>query len=402
MARRQSTLSVCCATGDPPARVAAILAPLRAVADEIVVAVDSRLPQSELGPLRGIADRLFRFEFADYIERTLAWLHAQCTGEWIFRIDGDEVASPELVSGLRGFISEPEIRQVYVPTRWSYPTTSRWLDEFPWFPDYHNRLVRNDASLWFTGLCHSGAVEALPARYVEAPIYHLSCALVDERERERKVARYLGLPAGSKAPGSDRLLATYYLPERHATLPPAPTPPQDRAAIDAVLAAEHAGAASRSRPSRGALHLASRAEIDRHWAERELPESAYRARLAPVERRRELTMRPHERRLLPVRVTNLGTETWPGFLDRRPLIRVACRWERNGAAPVEDSSRTTFAAPLPPGETAIVPALVEAPGEPGAYVLKLDLVHEYVRWFDTPTTVPAVVASGSAAPAARR
>jgi len=371
------------------------LAPLRDVADEIVVAVDSRAPHADFSAFTGLADRLLRFDFADYVERSLSWLHSECSSDWILRLDGDEVVSPDLVRQLRELIADPNLAQYYIPRRWLYPDTGRWLREWPWYPDFQNRLVRNDSRLWFSGLCHSGAVAALPARYLEAPIYHLDCVFKSEQERERKVAAYLAVPAGAKAVGADRLVATYYLPERYAERRPVAVQPEDRKAIAAVLAAEMPGTGRESRRWSRRVPLVNRSEIDRHWAERELPSSAYRGRVALVDGRRDLTFRPREQRLCTVRVTNLGTEAWPGFADRRPLIRLGCRWLKSDLSLIDDTARTVLTGPLEPGGTAIVPAFVQAPIEPGSYVLQFDLVHEFVRWFGSQTQARVTVTSDS-------
>src|ERR1700721_2935088 len=84
------TLSVCCLTSDPGARVAAILRQLRPVADEIVVAVDSRLDPDRLGRYAEVADILLRFEFVDSVEQSVPFIVSHCSGDWILRIDGDE------------------------------------------------------------------------------------------------------------------------------------------------------------------------------------------------------------------------------------------------------------------------------------------------------------------------
>ena len=39
-----------------------------------------------------------------------------------------------------------------------------------------------------------------------------------------------------------------------------------------------------------------------------------------------------------------------------------------------------------------MPVWVEAPAEEGDHLLEIDLVHEHVRWFEAPLTVPVVVA----------
>ena len=78
---------------------------------------------------------------------------------------------------------------------------------------------------------------------------------------------------------------------------------------------------------------------------------------------------------------NLSTETWPGP-DRERPVRLGYRWLRPGSAdePTE-GFRTPFPVAMAPGAEAIVPMVVEAPARPGRYLLEIDVVHEFVRWF---------------------
>src|SRR5437868_9423972 len=126
------TLSVCCVTADPGARVAAVLGPLREVADEIVVAVDSRLDPDRLGRYAEIADRLFRYEYAPPNDRVLGWIHAQCSGDWVFRLDGDEALSSAAVKRLPELIAARDVFQYWFQCRWLYPDSRHWLDQPPW------------------------------------------------------------------------------------------------------------------------------------------------------------------------------------------------------------------------------------------------------------------------------
>jgi hypothetical protein len=155
------SLSVCCLTGDAGPRVAAILRSLRPVADEIVVAADSRVDHDRLEQYAAAADRVLRFAVTQ-VERHFAWLYAQCSCEWIFRIDADEVPSLALVKGLRELTDERRAQQYWFPRRWLYPDPGHWLEETPWWPDYQNRLVRNDGALRFR-VCHTQAL-SYPSR----------------------------------------------------------------------------------------------------------------------------------------------------------------------------------------------------------------------------------------------
>src|SRR5262249_3485730 len=84
-------LTVCCGVGEPPRREAAMLAPLREVADEILVAVDDRIPLAELAPLRAIADAVHVMSYPGTNNPLRAQLFAYATTSWILALDADEV-----------------------------------------------------------------------------------------------------------------------------------------------------------------------------------------------------------------------------------------------------------------------------------------------------------------------
>jgi len=50
--------------------------------------------------------------------------------------------------------------------------------------------------------------------------------------------------------------------------------------------------------------------------------------------------------------------------------------------PLSEGSRAYFDATVAPGEVRVQSVSVQAPPLPGRYTLLIDLVHEYVRWFD--------------------
>lgn len=372
-------LSVLCPTRDPGARVRALLAPFAGLAHEIVVAADARVGEHDLAVYAQVADRLLRFEHPG-TSRASAYLHAQCTGDWILVIAGDEVASPSLLRRLAQLPNEGDVQQYLLPVRWLFPDEGHWLDELPWSPDYHNRLVRNDASLWFAGKIHTEAPRLRPARYMEEPLYHLDCVLTTREERAAKVARYEAVAAGLRAPGGGPLNERYYLPERHARLAPVPVPEDDLKAIRAVLEASATpGALEVSRE----VPLATREQLLACWAGRELAEEAYRASIETIER--DLRMQAGEVRALYVRLANEGVERWPWATpEQRPNIRLSYRWREEGGGCLGEGERSSLPHPLGPGESCIAPMNVRAPARAGRYELEVDLVHEDVRWFGCP------------------
>ena len=70
-----TTLSVCCLTRGPTARVAAQLALLRGVADEIVVGLDTSVAADLAHPLVEVADVLEHYPYVDPVDRPVGWIH---------------------------------------------------------------------------------------------------------------------------------------------------------------------------------------------------------------------------------------------------------------------------------------------------------------------------------------
>jgi hypothetical protein len=387
------SLSVCCATSEPR-RAAVVLAALRGVAQEIVVAVDVSGGERDLTPLGGLAGRLFEVELDTFPEPAMAWLHAQCAGDWVLRVDDDELPDGRLIEALPELIRARDVAQYWLARRWLYPGPASWLQEWTWFPDFQGRLVRNDARLWFPGLRHSGVAPARPARYLECGLYHFALLLGERGERERKVARYLAVDHALRETGVDAYLAECHVPERRTAIERAETAvdASDRTAVAqtlrrlldrcAVSRPENAVSAGGEGGSCGAVRPrpVPPAEIRAHWAAREIPPDAYRATIEPVDIYRRIVA--GDCRPFRVRVHNRGDEFWPGGEERRPLIRVAYRWLDTGGEVFEaEGVRTALPHPLAPGEACIVAMSVVAPAIAGRYVLAPDLVHEHVRWF---------------------
>jgi len=80
------------------------------------------------------------------------------------------------------------------------------------------------------------------------------------------------------------------------------------------------------------------------------------------------------------RVRNVSEATWPagGVYP----VALAYHWQTpDGEDVVFDGTRTALAGDVAPGAWARFRASIEAPAEPGRYVLVLDLVYEGVSWF---------------------
>jgi hypothetical protein len=378
-------LSVCCLTSEPPGRLAVALEPLRALADEVVLAIDARVDEALLGQYAALCDQLHRVEYVQF-ERQLAWLLSLCRGDWILHLDGDEVVSAALVRRLPELLERTDVHQYCLRRAWTWPDAGHVLDEEPWSTDYNNRLVRNDGTLRTWGEQHGHVVGAARSIHVEEPLHHLDLVLADEAARADKALRYEAARPLLVADGGGRLNEAFYLPERRAT-PPATTPVATEDAARLAAAVTASGRVAPVDPGRVELTdaAASGGLVPMH-----LPPTTYRGRLELVGR--PPRMAPAEVRRVLVRCTNDGTEHWPGGDGIRPLIRPGYRFHDPRTGRVDEGPRSPFCVDVAPGETRVAPVTVVAPSAPGRYELEIDLVHEHVRWFDCGVRIEVDVA----------
>lgn len=377
------SLTVCSLVHETPGRVAITMAPLRKLADEIVLAVDDRVDPDWVEAYRGLADRVLLVGFPGSFSRTFAWLREQCRGDWILHLEDDEVPSAGLAAEVAETIERGDVTHAWVRRRWLYPDEGRYLDQWPWSPDYSLRLFRNDPRLLrFPGRIHDLVSVLGPRRYVREPVYHGRLLLSPLEERERKSAYYEEARPGLTI-GGRPLNEAFYLPERRQGLRTAVVPEPDAEAVARFVAGE----ALTGQPEGSArVERVDATELERVWEGRELGEGAYRARLRLVDD--DLRITAGETRTFDVEVENLGDERWPGGLGARPQIRVAYR-----TAEGAEGLRTGFGAAVAPGERVLVPVEVLGPVTSGEHTLVLDLVHEHVRWFDAGISVTLVVES---------
>jgi hypothetical protein len=376
-----SSLSVLCPTRDPGPQVRAALEPLRELADEILIAVDSRAGPSELGEYAAVADRVIRFEVGP-THSALTWLHAQCRCDWIFSIAGDEIPSEALLAALPELVRSRDAVHHHVHTSWLWPTPDRWLSGTPWHPNFHPRLVRNDGTLRFHGRKHEHAVATLPSRYWDLTVWHLNLCLLSEEERRAKVERNRAERPGLIAPGGRELNEAYYLPELADDPPTAAVPAHEAERIRRVLEASPSGL-----PAPAAVPLATRSEIEPLWPGRPIDADTLRGRVEPLAPG-PLEFASGERRTIYLRVTNESEEHWAWGFDLAPPIRLGFRWDPAGVP----EGRAAFTCDLEPGVERIVPVDLVAPAARERYRLELGLLLEHVRWFGTPCVLDVTVA----------
>ena len=261
-----------------PARVATMLAPLRVLHPEVVLAIDDRVDQSFDADFRRLGDRVVRVPYLGSVSRAFGWLLSQCTGDWVLRLDDDEVPSAGLAAEFEQCVrGDPPITHAWVPRRWLYPDPASVLAQWPWRPDYQLRVNRNDpALLSFPGRIHEMISVLGPCLYLREPIYHADLLLKSFEERSRKAQRYEAIRPEVTVDGI-AINEAYYLPERHRDLRTASVPEGDAGLVGCLLDDRVVKSSGRRRGE--VLPWVQPATIDALWERRELPAESYRARL---------------------------------------------------------------------------------------------------------------------------
>jgi dTDP-4-dehydrorhamnose 3,5-epimerase len=351
-----ATLSLCLLARTSARRAHGLLALLRPLADEVLLAADRDDP-AILERCAGLADRRFSVEPAP-LHRHLGWLLHECRGDWVLFFEDDEVPSQAFLHGLRPLLDERGPSQIAFPRRSSFGDGGHFVDARP--ADLHPRLLRNVPGLWrFPGRPHEPVEVLGERRCMEPAIYHV--------------------PAGA---GAD-----VGVPQ---DAPLARTLAVDRALIDAVAAGRVPDPAPR-RAGPAPIEAVELAERDRFSANRPAHAETRAGGLA-LDRARE-RVAAGAWMLVSVHVHNAGGERWAAGEGAGPAVRVGARW-RDDAGRELAPQRVVLPESIAAGATAWCPLSVRAPSRPGSYELELQLVHE--RRFGEPARLRVRVAAPAA------
>ena len=364
-------------TNGPTALVAASLRHVRSVAQEIVVAVDQRVPIDHLGPLQRVADKVIRAEFVYPLEANLQWLHEQATGDWVLRLDGDDLVSDALVRRLSTPGWDTGITHAYVQYRWLWGAPDRMLDQSPWWPDPALRLIRNLPGIaTFPHGAHEAPEVAGSARFWDTPLYHLDLLVTDEATRAAKATAYEHGTPGHRTDRGWSVSTTYYLPERIEPVPrTAVLPP-----VDAAVAAQVLEAGRSHAPLPPPTDLIALDHVVTAAARRTAPPAPGDSRVRLLANG-PINVVVGRNAIVTVGVTNLGGRTWTAADD--PPNQVGGRFLDSAGAEVGFEVRAPLPGPVLSDDEALVRVVLPAPLPEGAEQLVVGLVQDGVAWHDS-------------------
>jgi hypothetical protein len=348
---------------------------MRPIADEIVLAVDKTSGRETLDACAGLADRRFELESAR-IGCYLGWIFNQCSGDWILRLDEDEIPSQALLDRLPELIQDPRPTNILMSRRWLYPDSGRFITNHPWTPDYQVQLIKNVPGIWrTTGVLHEPIHIFGEQKLVDLPIYHCPCILLPlsvQRERRR---RYDEKRPGLEIDGFP--INAMHTPQDCRGIVTAPVPAADRSVIDAILDAAEPPAGSA--PPLAPVRAVPFREASQFYEGRKLSDDAYHARVRFLEP--WLEMPAGSSRRFEVLVENLGDATWPWGEQSNPPVRLGYQWLDPQTRETLLEGRTAFGESVFPGRATRLFMVVNAPALAGRYILQADVAHDHVRWF---------------------
>lgn len=149
-------------------------------AAEILV-VDSFSTDGTLDICREYGCRILQHEYLNSATQK-NWAAPQCSHEWIFQIDSDEEAPPELWQEIAQAIQASQNVHAYrVPRRNHF--LGRWLRFGGFYPDHQTRLFRRDQGRWQTREVHAHLQVPGESRELQNPLIHHDAPTISTRIR---------------------------------------------------------------------------------------------------------------------------------------------------------------------------------------------------------------------------
>jgi glycosyltransferase involved in cell wall biosynthesis/predicted O-methyltransferase YrrM len=355
-----------------------LLRAVREFADEVVIGVDSSSSDATEQICSRYADKLFRLEPIGSSERAIAWINEQCTGDWIFRLDDDEMPSTGLVRALPRLLGEREYTHYALPRRWIIGDGLKWISQHPWWPDWQIRLFRNIRSLLsYPGHLHSECLVQGAGSYVtEGSLYHYTLVYHGESRRHEKLQRYEQI-----SPRNSR--RHYYFPLDTVATRPIPI---DDEPLSINSRSNWLGITGRRQQRRFRIGFRAPLSVPRYVSLKEMDDA-----------KRQTSNYPPEMFLAALECLHCPEVTGPGRLfpvelrvrNDSPFIwgnQIHLSYHLlNAAGEVYEYEgfRTVLPRNLRSGDAIKVIAQVEAPWEQGDYTIKWDPTIEPVCWFST-------------------
>ena len=166
------TLSALIIARDEEGNIVPCIQSLAGLADEVLVAVDSRTADRTLELARDAGAKAFSVEWQGYgPTKNLALERA--AGDWVLWIDADERATPELSAEIRKCLASSGELAAFAVPRQAY-FLGRWIRHCGWYPGYVARLFRRGRARFDDKAVHEGLQIDGPVGRLARPLLHFT------------------------------------------------------------------------------------------------------------------------------------------------------------------------------------------------------------------------------------
>jgi len=343
------SLTILCGTDKPGRLVYNGLRHYKDIADEIILAADSKVGAEDLGWYAAAATKLLRFDFIG-TDRHWPWLMHHVNTDWVFLVDGDELPSQELLDGLPRLMEDRDCDVWSIPIRWCYPGAETYLNQEPWRSHIGPRLRRNVVnSKWLSGKIHQNSVSTWPHSIdFDLPIYHLDLPSASYETRKKKVERYDRGRGGHMTFEGEPHNVAFYLPEDNLRSEPllAPIAPIDASRIAEALSFDQPAPDPVDPES---IPAAGEVEILKHHPERHMGKDNNAVEIKMLDWRCDNWIAGNTHHTLAIEIRNTSDLYWPGGqTSRTPVIYGEFAWEIQGN--LISANKFMLDRPLKPGD----------------------------------------------------
>jgi len=138
-------ISVVINTLNEEKNIALAIKSVREFADEVVV-VDMHSEDKTCEVAESLGAKVFTFERKSYVEPARNFAISKASGDWIFILDADERATPQLLAKLKKIVKENQYDFVNIPRK--NLIFGKWIRHSLWWPDYNIRFFRKGSVTW--------------------------------------------------------------------------------------------------------------------------------------------------------------------------------------------------------------------------------------------------------------
>lgn len=171
MVRNTKTLSIAIAVYNEEKNLAACLASVFSIADEIVL-VDGGSTDSTVDIAKKFTTKIIRTTNPPVFHINKQKALDACTGDWILQLDADEIIPEELKKEIVRVIQNKDFNGYYIPRKnyfWGH-----WMKKGGQYPDYVIRLVARGKARFPSKTVHEQIAVDGPVGYLKTPMDHVS------------------------------------------------------------------------------------------------------------------------------------------------------------------------------------------------------------------------------------